>query len=128
MARRQADSECMFCTSVPCTCVVAEKKKPSVRKKLESTPQVIVQLPDESVKISKAGLSGLGLKAEQEKQDDIESEREALTALFRVFDLEEVGDPGGFDAVRPKLKMLPVDIDIIRWKRKRERWLRSRMT
>lgn len=128
MARRQADSECMFCFSVPCTCIVAEKKKPpSVRKKL-SAPQTVVQLPEKlgAIQPVRSGLSGLGDKAEQERRDDLESERDALTALFKVFDLEQVGDPGGFEAVRPKLKMSPVDIDIIRWKRRRERWLQSK--
>jgi hypothetical protein len=113
---------------VPCTCIPVDKKKPSVRKKLESTPQVLVQLPEEPKSTPRAALSGLIANAQQHIEEDLESERDALTALFKVFDLEQVGDPGGLEAVRPKLKMSPVDIDIIRWKRKRERWLRSRTT
>jgi len=126
-ARKQVDSECMFCSAVPCTCTATEKKKPSVRKRLP-VQQTIVSLPEklEDPAPVRSGLSGLGIKAEREREDGLESEREALTALFKVFDLEEVGDPGGFEAVRPKLKMLPVDIDIIRWKRRRQRWLHSK--
>lgn len=129
MARKQDHLECMFCTNVPCTCIKAEKKTPSVRKKL-SAPQVVVPLPEklEPTLTSRSGIAGLGAKAQQEVDDDLESERDALTALFRVFDLEQVGDPGGFEAVRPKLKMSDADINIIRWKRRRQRWLRSRMT
>ena len=129
MARKQVESECIFCTSVPCTCIVAEKKKPpSVRKKL-SVPQVIVPLPEklEVVPEVRSGIAGMGARAQQERDDDLESERDALTALFKVFDLEQVGDPGGFEAVRPKLKMSDADINIIRWKRRRQRWFQSKI-
>ncbi len=127
MARKQAESECMFCFSVPCTCIAAQKKPPSVRKKLTPAVQEIVP---EQIKLEapRSGILGLGMKAEQEKKDDLDSESEALTALFRVFDLEIVDDPGGFESIRPKLKMSPVDINILRWKRRRARWLRSRTT
>ena len=128
MARKQAESECMFCFNVPCTCIGAEKKKPTtVRKKL-SAPQVVVPLPEklEPTPVFRSGIAGLGARAQQEVDEDLESERDALTALFRVFDLEQVGDPGGFEAVRPKLKMSDADINIIRWKRRRQRWLQHR--
>jgi len=117
----------MFCSSVPCSCTEVEKKKSSVRKR-PTAPTVIVPLLEklEAPVPVRASLSGLVAKAAQEQQGDLESERAALTALFRVFDLEEVGDPGGFEAVRPKLNMSPVDINIIRWKRRRQRWFQSK--
>lgn len=125
MARKQVDSECMFCFNVPCTCIAAKKKTPSVRKKL--TPAVQEVVPEQrKLEAPRTGILNLGVIAEQEKQDDLDSESEALTALFRVFDLEPVDDPGGFESIRPKLKMSPADINIILWKRRRARWLQSR--
>lgn len=88
----------------------------------------MVELPEkiEIPKIIKPGISTLATNAKQEKDDSELHERAALTALFEGgFILEPIGDPRGFESVRPKLNMKPVDISIQLWKIRRRRWLES---
>lgn len=129
-ARKQQDALCMFCFEVPCTCAGVSKKTSSPRKKLSQAPrsELVVELPEkiEIPKIIKPGISTLATNAKQEKDDSELHERAALTALFEGgFILEPIGDPRGFESVRPKLNMKPVDISIQLWKIRRRRWLES---
>lgn len=128
-ARKQQDAMCMFCFEIPCTCTEIKKKKSTPRKKLSQSVPVIVDLPDK-IEIPKQFKPGISKLADTAKQDQDESElheRAALTALFKGgFILEPIGDPNGFEAVRPKLDMKPVDISIQLWKIRRSGWLSSK--
>ncbi len=125
-ARKQADISCMFCGDHPCTCTGATKpKKAAPAKKTVKTVPVNLE-PKEipAPQQKRAGLSSIAAthkrEEDQAKLDDEQSERAALTALFQAgFTLERVGDPRGFESVRPMLNMSPIDIDIAVWKRRR---------
>lgn len=126
-ARKQQDVACMFCFEVPCTCAGLKKKSPATRKKLSPTsaPEIVVPLPDklETPKIpkqSKPGISKLLDSVKQDTDETEEQERAALTNLFKGgFIVESIDDPKGFESVRPKLNMTPIDIDIQLWKLRR---------
>lgn len=127
-ARKQQDVACMFCNDAPCTCSGIKKKPSTPRKKLSQavTPEVIVPLPEklEIPKQVKPGISRLRETAKQQKDEAEEHERAALTALFKGgFIPVPVGDPNGFESVRLKLNMTPIDISIQLWKIRRSKCL-----
>ena len=125
--KQQQDIACMLCFEVPCACPGLQKKTATPRKKLSQIPtqEIVVSLPEklEVPKQPKSGISKLLDTAEQ-VQDEGKEERAALTALFKGgFILEPVGDTRGFESVRPKLDMTPVDVSIQLWKIRRRQWL-----
>lgn len=121
--KKQVDISCMFCSNTPCTCDGVQKKKAAIpRKKLASQPASPSQQADTKEEspppVKRASLATMSARPAEKAEED--SEREALTALFKGgFMLEPVGDKRGFEAVRPMLNMSPVDIDIALWKMKR---------
>lgn len=128
-ARKQQDIFCMFCSSIPCSCS-GVKKKPPVRKKLSTTPvpEIVIQLPEklETPPALKPGISKLADTAQQQQDESDDHERAALTVLFKGgFILEPIGDRNGFESVRPKLNMTPIDISIQLWKIRRSQWIHS---
>lgn len=124
-ARKQADTSCMFCGDSPCTCEDDSKKlkKVTSKKKLSDSVSVTPKsMPKEKRPTLVSVAATAQVEIDQANASDLESEREALTALFKAgFLMERVGDPRGFESVRPMLKMNPVDIDISIWKMRRRK-------
>lgn len=126
-ARKPADIACMFCGELPCTCegIKKERKAPAKPRPVVTATVELAKPQASPVRASLSSVAAIARQdAEQERLAGEASEREALTALFKAgFMIERLGDPRGFESVRPMLNMPDVDIDIAIWKMRRKKCL-----